>query len=76
MTEAGGIHTLTTDFTINAAYFTKLPAGVDTLTFSLGGTTEYDAAGAVTGTPEPGTLVLTGGALIAVSFLRRRIARK
>jgi hypothetical protein len=73
LTDAGGIHTLTADFTINAAYFPTLPPGVNTLTFSLGGDTEYDAAGAVSGTPEPGTLALMGLALIALSFLGRRI---
>ena len=61
-----GIRTLTV--AINAAYFPTLAPDVNTLTFSLGGDTEYDAAGAVSGTPEPGTLALMGLTLLALSF--------
>jgi len=66
-----GIHTLTV--AINAAYFPTLAPDVNTLTFSLGGDTEYDAAGAVSGTPEPGKLALMGLTLLALSLVGRRI---
>jgi hypothetical protein len=66
ITDAAGVHTLTSDFTITGAYFPVLPAGSNTVNFTLGGDTYYNADAAVTGTPEPATFFLTGLALSAI----------
>jgi hypothetical protein len=72
ITDAAGIHTMTSDFVINAAYFPTLPSGSDTLTFTMGGTTEYNADAAVAGTPEPGTYLMIGTGLVAAALCRKR----
>ncbi|WP_040851686.1 PEP-CTERM sorting domain-containing protein [Nitrosospira lacus] len=64
---SGGIHTLSSDFTISASLFPQLPLGVNQITYQFGGEADYLAQAQTV--PEPTTITLVAiGTLGLLSY--------